>query len=293
MTLSRGIYHIRNTGAPVSMDLHNRSSADGTQITGWKSSEGTINEHQLCLIAGTYINLAGGNSSNKTYITGMSRAGTNQEWIIKHSGQSKLHDEELCIGKYVQYLLSLFPELILLAFADLYDGGSSNGTPIYGWKSSVGFNSTQSHQCWFFQRMSLSSADVRMVIGRNPHLTNNYKSYLVDGEYLILPNAKLWQEIWEIMQAAVAQWKTGKWLIDNFAIFCGLMLGRSLKDPIQAHAYNFNVGDDHSRVVFFEPQNNKFMISSHLSDFDSLRNFAFYRIALAAMPTLPTSETGR
>ncbi|KAK0489678.1 Moa, A lectin from the mushroom marasmius Oreades in complex with the trisaccharide Galgalglcnac [Armillaria luteobubalina] len=277
MSLPRGIYRIHNAGVPVVMDLFNGSSADNTKITGWQFGE-AINWNQLwliepvdgksdtftirSLIAGTYMDLFGGRSDNRTPILGWHRTGTNQEWIIKHSADHRSY-------KMKNYASG--------TFADLYSGNSSNGTQICGWRGS--FNDTHSHQCWFFQRMSLSSAEIRSIIGRNPQLSRYYTSYQVDAEYLILPRY-LWQEIWEstglrnknwrkvifdcddfaqVMKAAVAQWGTDKCRADGFSIFCGLMFGRSQRNPRDGHAYNFTISDDHSRVLFFEPQTNEFM----------------------------------
>nr|ANC28063.1 lectin [Polyporus umbellatus] len=278
MTLSRGIYHIENAGVPVAIDLYNGSSADGTAIKGWSFGDGTkLNWNQLwlvepvagktdtftvrSLIAGSYMDLAGGSSDNQTPITGSQRTGTNQEWIIKYSADNKSY-------KMMNSASG--------TFADLYNGGSLDGTPIYGWQGD--FNNNQPHQCWFFKRMSLSSAQVNAVIKNNPHLSTQYKGYQTDGEYLILP-PYLWQEIWNttglskgnkkwrreifdcddfalVMKSAIAEWGAEKWRADGFAVFCGLMLGTK---PGAAHAYNFTISDDYTKVVFFEPQTNKFM----------------------------------
>ncbi|KAK0494141.1 hypothetical protein EDD18DRAFT_1464589 [Armillaria luteobubalina] len=296
MSLPRGVYRIHNAGVPVVMDLYNGSSADNTKITGWKFGE-AINWNQLwlvkpvdgkadtftvrSLIAGTYMDLFcgkcaryhlfstcnflffSGRSDNRTSIIGYHKTGnTNQEWIIKHFADNKSY-------KMKNHASG--------TFADLYSGNSSKGTQICGWEG--GFNNTHSHQCWFFQRMSLSSADIRNIIGRDPQLSRYYTSYQVDAEYLILPRY-LWQEIWEstglrnknwrkeifdyddfalVMKAAVARWGADKCRANGFSIFCGLMLGRSQKNPGEGHAYNFTISDDHSKVLFFEPQTNEFM----------------------------------
>ncbi|KAK0494132.1 hypothetical protein EDD18DRAFT_1107627 [Armillaria luteobubalina] len=265
MTVSRGIYLIHNAGVSVAMDLYG-----GTKITGWKFSDTTINWNQLWLvepvngkadtftvrsiISGTYMTLSEGNPASGTPIFGYHKTdNTNQEWIIKHSA-----DEELRIG-------NIFPELIvLLAFAALFKGDPSNGTPINGWKNASGFDDTQLHQCWFFRRMSLSSAVIKTIIGENACLAHKYETYLVDRDST-LPNMKWRQQIFDaddfalVMKAAVAQWGADKFRADGFAIFCGLMLGNSQTNPSEAHAYNFTVSDDHSKVVFFEPLNKKFM----------------------------------
>ncbi|KAK0222942.1 Moa, A lectin from the mushroom marasmius Oreades in complex with the trisaccharide Galgalglcnac [Armillaria nabsnona] len=284
MTLSRGIYQIRNADVPVAMDLHDGSSDDGTAITGWQIGEGSdFSWHQLwllepvyrktdtftvrSLIAGSYMNLATNNSSNNmTPIIGVCRTGTNQEWIIKHSAGN-----QSCY-KMKNYATG--------TFADLHTGGSSNGTPIYGCQGSdFHVRDNNFHQCWLFKRMSLSSEELKKIIEKNPHLARNYKSDQDDREYLILPR-NLWGEIWNstglrdknrrreifdcndfalVMKAAVAQWGTNKWRADGFAVFCGLMFGRSQSNPREGQAYNFTISDDHSGVVFFDPQTNEFM----------------------------------
>ncbi|PBL04447.1 Moa, A lectin from the mushroom marasmius Oreades in complex with the trisaccharide Galgalglcnac [Armillaria gallica] len=283
MTLSRGIYQIRNAGVPVAMDLHDGSSNDGnrTKIAGWQFGDG-INWNQLwllepvsrktdtftvrSLIAGTYMDLSGGSRDNgPAPIIGWPRTGTNQEWIIKQSAGNQSY-------KMKNYASG--------TFADLHTGGSSNGTPIHGCQGSdFHVRDNNFHQRWLFKRMSLSSAEIETIIGRNPHLVRNYKSYQVDREYLILPR-NIWGEIWNstdlrdknrrreifdcndfalVMKAAVSQWGADKWRADGFAIFCGLMLGRSQSNPREGHAYNFTISDDHSGVVFFDPQTNEFM----------------------------------
>ncbi|KAK0494138.1 hypothetical protein EDD18DRAFT_1464587 [Armillaria luteobubalina] len=160
------------------------------------------------------------------------------------------------------------------------NGDPSNGTPINGWKSSTGFNDTQPHQCWFFQRKSVSRTEIETIIGKNTYLANDYKLYQpVDEEHLILPKY-LWEEIWTssglstkksrrgifdaddfalVMKGAIAQWGTEKCGADGFAIFCGFMLGRSQANPKEGYTYNFTISDDHSSVVFFNPQNKKFL----------------------------------
>ncbi|KAK0222948.1 Moa, A lectin from the mushroom marasmius Oreades in complex with the trisaccharide Galgalglcnac [Armillaria nabsnona] len=282
MTLSRGIYQIRNAGVSVAMDLHDGSSVNGTAIAGWQIGEGSdFSWHQLwllepvyrktdtftvrSLIAGSYMDLANGWSANETPIIGWHRTGTNQEWIIKQSAGNQSY-------KMKNYKTG--------TFADLNTGGSSNGTPIHGCQGSdFHVRDNNFHQCWLFKRMSLSSAEIRMIIRSNPDLVRDYKSYQVDGEYLILPR-NIWGEIWNstdlrdknrrreifdcndfalVMKAAVAQWGTNEWRADGFAIFCGLMPGRSQSNPREGQAYNFTISDDHSGVVFFDPQTNEFM----------------------------------
>ncbi|KAK0444153.1 hypothetical protein EV421DRAFT_1903262 [Armillaria borealis] len=306
MTLSRGIYIINNAGVPLSMDIDCGSSADGTKILGWHDDNFNWNHLWLVepvdgktdtftvrsLIAGTYMTLAGGSQADETPITGRRRSSglhaLHQEWIIKRS-----MDKDKESYKMKNYASG--------TFADLYHGGSSNGTPIYGCKGP-GFKTHDKdswHQYWTFKRRSLSSAEIKKIImGNKFHLSlskltvnKSYKSFQVDGEYLILPQS-LWEEIWlnstdlsgkkrrrEIfdyddfaltMKAAVAQWgaKTCDHA-DGFSIFCGLMLGRSLKSPREGRAYNFTISDDHSGVVFFDPQDNKFIMEPDKIDCDA------------------------
>ncbi|KAK0187511.1 Moa, A lectin from the mushroom marasmius Oreades in complex with the trisaccharide Galgalglcnac [Armillaria mellea] len=280
MSISRGIYQIENVGVPLAMDLHNGSSADGTAINGWGFGDGTkLNDNKLWLvepvtdkadtftvrnlIAGTYMDLYGGSSADQTPIYGWHRTGLlNQQWVIKHSADNQSYK---------------MMNVESGTFADLYNGGSTDGTRIYGWGGT--FNTSGPHQCWKFRRLSLSSAEVRMVIKKSPYLDTDYKGYQADGLYLILPRYH-WQEIWNTtglrnkkwrnkifdcddfalaMKAAVAEWGNDKWRADGFAIFCGLMFGISQTNPNDAHAYNFTISEDHNRVVFFEPQTNEFM----------------------------------
>ncbi|KAK0444158.1 hypothetical protein EV421DRAFT_495730 [Armillaria borealis] len=317
MTLSRGIYKIHNVGVPVAMDFGGPgSSDDGRKIFVWRSEDSEFNWNQLwlvepvdgktdtftvrSLIAGTYMTLAGGkymryhpssisiffsgSSANETPITGGRRSSGShvprQEWIIKRS-----MDKDKESYKMKNYASG--------TFVDLYHGGSTNGTPIYGWKGDFKTHGQYSwHQYWTFKRGSLSSAEIKkIIIGNKFHLNKSpsYKSYQVDGEYLILPQ-NLWEEIWNCdstglrgkkrrreifdyddfaltMKAAVAQWGAKKCdTVDGFSIFCGLMLGRSQKSPREGRAYNFTISDDHSEVVFFDPQDNKFITESDKID---------------------------
>ncbi|PBK62820.1 hypothetical protein ARMSODRAFT_562283 [Armillaria solidipes] len=297
MTLSRGIYIIHNADVPLSMDIDCGSSADGTKILGWHDDNFNWNQLWLVepvdgktdtftvrsLVAGTYMTLAGGSSANQTPITGERRnSGSHaprQEWIIKRS-----MDKDKESYKMKNYASG--------TFIDLYHGGKSNGTPIYGWKGDFKTHGQYSwHQYWTFRRRSLSSAEIKKIImGNKFHLNKSYKSYQVDGEYLILPQ-NIWEEIWlnstdlsskkrrrEIfdyddfaltMKAAIAQWGAKKCDADGFSIFCGLMLGRSQKSPREGRAYNFTISDDHSGVVFFDPQDNKFITESDKIDCDA------------------------
>ncbi|PBK85026.1 hypothetical protein ARMGADRAFT_1067145 [Armillaria gallica] len=148
-------------------------------------------------------------------------------------------------------------------FADLYNGGSLYRTPIYGWKGD--FNNNQPHQCWFFQRMSLSSAQVNTVIKNNTHLSTQYEGYQTDGEYH-------WQEIWNTtgLSKGNKKWRREIFDCDDFGLRQRVQLlnGKRINDglvlmlgrkPGAAHAYSFTISDDHAKVVFFEPQVNKFM----------------------------------
>ncbi|SJK99404.1 uncharacterized protein ARMOST_02702 [Armillaria ostoyae] len=301
MTLSRGIYIIDNAGAPLSMDIDCvGSSADGTKILGWHDDNFNWNHLWLVepvdgktdtftvrsLIAGTYMTLAGGAEARACMPR--TRSGSSSALWTK---TKKATSASLCLMK--NYASG--------TFADLYHGGSSNGTPIYGCKGP-GFKTHDKdswHQCWTFKHRSLSSAEIKKIImGNKFHLSlskltvnKSYKSFQVDGEYLILPQ-NLWEEIWlnstdlsgkkrrrEIfdyddfaltMKTTVAQWgaKTCDHA-DGFSIFCGLMLGRSLKSPREGRTYNFTISDDHSRVVFFDPQDNKFIMESDKIDCDA------------------------
>ncbi|KAJ8088744.1 hypothetical protein PM082_013987 [Marasmius tenuissimus] len=167
------------------------------------------------------------------------------------------------------------------AFVDLRDGGDANGTAITGWEGDWNRESgTVSHQQWVFQRVSQSSDEVGKILRGSPHrIAQDFKSYQVDGEYIILPQG-IWQSIWRgtklnghrrwrrqifdcddfavVFKSAVAEWGYDNVRADNISILCGLMLGRARVPKEPGHAYNFTINDNYDRVVFFEPQLNTF-----------------------------------
>ncbi|KAG7091497.1 hypothetical protein E1B28_010527 [Marasmius oreades] len=283
MTLQRGIYHIENAGAPSAIDLYNGGSSDGTPIAGWCFTPDTIGGHQLWLAepipnmndtftlcnltSGTYMDLYNGGSESGTAINGWAGAGaittnTHQLWIIKKA----------CDGK--NYRIQNYGSK---TFVDLYNGGSSNGTKITGWPGNWTEHNT--HQEWHFNRMSVSSAEAKSAVERNPHIKcGTYRGYNLDGEYLVLPNSfftQIWKdsglpsrkwrkEIYDsddfaiAMKAAVGKWNADSWKANGFGIFCGVMLGIN-KAGDKAHAYNFTLTKDHCDIVFFEPQDGEYL----------------------------------
>ncbi|KAF5388224.1 hypothetical protein D9615_000847 [Tricholomella constricta] len=276
MVFQRGVYRISNSTVPIVVDLNRGDPTNGTAVTAW-SDNGGLNQLWLAeetgeadtftlrnLAGGTYMDLARGSAAEQTNIEGWSRTGDNQKWTIKRA----IDGTSWKIQNYASK-----------TFADLYNGGDSDGTPIYGWTGT--WDDDNSHQKWNFQRMSATSAEVTLAIRNNPHLAHDYRGYLLDGEYLIL-SADVWHQVWattglgqgnkvwrsEIfdcddfavtMKAAVAAWGADNIRADNCALLCGIMLGVNPNDPTDAHAYNFNLTNDHTGVIFYEPQTDQFL----------------------------------
>ncbi|EEB94816.1 hypothetical protein MPER_06309, partial [Moniliophthora perniciosa FA553] len=199
MSLSRGVYFIRNAQASLNIELNNGSPNNGTVVSGWEPKpwadasdfnassqlwlvepiKDTTNTYTLRNIkGGTYFELSGGNAASGTQIIGSQGTGGNtQKWIIKKDSS----------GNYrIQNVASQ-------TFVDLYLGGTANGTAIYGWTGQ--WNTTGPHQQWVFQRMSQSTDEIRNILLRNPNNTQDFHCYNADVEYLILPQG-LWKVIW-------------------------------------------------------------------------------------------------
>ncbi|KAF5384469.1 hypothetical protein D9757_006399 [Collybiopsis confluens] len=281
----RGAYFIHNERVPIAVDLNNAgATANGTTVVAWEQkwwdNANDFNaSNQLWLIkpvpnaadtytvqnikGGTFLDLQGGSSADQTPIVGWEgNNGDNQKWIIKKD----------ISGAY------RFQNVASKTFMDLYGGGSANGTRIYGWSGSWDSTSDDSfHKRWFLKRASQTSAEVSLLVRNNPDITVDFKSYLLDGDYIILPEG-VWQTIWNgsglrnrpwrseifdcddfavVYKAAVATWGADNIRADGIAILCGIMLGRA-KVGVGAHAYNFNINTRFDAVRFFEPQTNAF-----------------------------------
>nr|6TSM_AAA Chain AAA, Agglutinin [Marasmius oreades] len=293
MSLRRGIYHIENAGVPSAIDLKDGSSSDGTPIVGWQFTPDTINWHQLWLaepipnvadtftlcnlFSGTYMDLYNGSSEAGTAVNGWQgtafTTNPHQLWTIKKSSDGTSYKIQNYGSK---------------TFVDLVNGDSSDGAKIAGWTGT--WDEGNPHQKWYFNRMSVSSAEAQAAIARNPHIHGTYRGYILDGEYLVLPNATFTQ-IWKdsglpgskwreqiydaddfaiAMKAAVGKWGADSWKANGFAIFCGVMLGVN-KAGDAAAAYNFTLTKDHADIVFFEPQN-----GGYLNDIGYDSYMAFY-----------------
>jgi len=277
---------ISNAKAPVVVDLLGPgSSANDTAVNAWEQKwwnnakdfnasnqlwlvellGGTSDTYTLRNIkSGTYLDLAGGNANDGSRIVGWEHTNTyNQRWIIRKDGE----------GMYrIQNLASH-------TFVDLHNGESANGTQITAWAGSWDSQGPDTfHKQWVFERVSLAGTEIHTLLKAHPNIEQDFKSYQVDGEYMILPQG-IWKAIWDsstlpsrkwrkelfdcddfaaVYKAAVATWGDGNIRADGVSILCGLMLGRAKPPRVGAHAYNFTISDDKWKVLFFEPQNGSF-----------------------------------
>ncbi|KAF5389604.1 hypothetical protein D9757_004236 [Collybiopsis confluens] len=282
----RGAYFIHNARVPIAVNLNNAgATANGTTVVAWEQkrwddANNFDAANQMWLIkpvpnaagdvytvqnikSGTFLDLHGGSSADKTPIVGWEGNNSNtQKWIIKKD----------ISGAY------RFQNVASNTFMDLYNGGSANGTEITGWSGWWESTSDDSfHKRWSLKRASLTSAEVSLLVRNNPDITVDFKSYQLDGDYIILPEG-VWQTIWNgsglhdrpwrseifdcddfavVYKGAVATWGAGNVRADGIAILCGIMLGRA-KVGVGAHAYNFNINTRFDAVRFFEPQTNAF-----------------------------------
>ncbi|KAF7519965.1 hypothetical protein G7054_g12909 [Neopestalotiopsis clavispora] len=86
--------------------------------------------------SGTCIDLAGGNAGNGVAISGWKcHGGNNQKWQLQQVGNT---------GPWPVYMIK---NQYSGTYMDLYNGGTTDGTPIYGWQ---GGNSNNPHQRWRF-----------------------------------------------------------------------------------------------------------------------------------------------
>ncbi|KAI0664077.1 Moa, A lectin from the mushroom marasmius Oreades in complex with the trisaccharide Galgalglcnac [Cubamyces menziesii] len=273
-----GIYRIQNGYVPMRIALTDHSSADKTPVIGWDikddfldhmwlitSVSGEANTYYIRNIyAGTYMDLANGSSANNTPVIAFHKAspGESQKWIIKleTSGSGHWKIQNKGAGTFV----------------DLYRGGPK----IVGWEGYWDERKLPSmgHQLWDFYPQSLLGHEIHTILEANPYLKLDFKSYISDGMYLILDRTRL-QAIWRnsglsdrkwreeifdcddfsfVYKSEVAKWGDSSFKADGFAIICGVMFGTNAVG--QGHAYNWMISpEDHSAIVFFEPQNNTFM----------------------------------
>ncbi|KAH9903481.1 Moa, A lectin from the mushroom marasmius Oreades in complex with the trisaccharide Galgalglcnac [Cubamyces lactineus] len=281
MTFNKdGIYHIEHAHVPVRIALASHSSTDGTHVVAWsvtndyldhlwliKSVPGEADTYTIRnTVGGTFMD-SGGQPANGAQIVGYHETNSdNQKGIIKKettgTGYWKI------MNKSTQN------------FVDLLNGGSANGTNIVGWKGGWSDGSPEGHQLWTFNSQSLLGSEIHTLLQNNPYIRQDFKSYISDGRYLILSRAHL-QDIWRnsglssrkwreeifdcddfsfVYKAEVAKWGDSQFKADGFAIICGVMFGVNAQN--EAHAYNWMVNpEDQSSIVFFEPQNNTFMIN--------------------------------
>ncbi|KAI9062306.1 carbohydrate-binding module family 13 protein [Trametes sanguinea] len=287
MTFNKdGIYRIEHAYVAVRFALAAHSSDDGTPIIAWsvnddyldhmwliQSVSGEANTYTIRnLVGGSYMDLCASSSDDGTPLIGFHKThpGENQKWIIKKetsgSGHWKIQNKAT------------------KTFVDLLNGGSSNGTKLVGWQGGWNDGTSLGHQHWTFSPQSLLGHEIHTVLKANPYLRRDFESYQADGMYLILSRARL-REIWRqsglrnrnwrseifdcddfafVYKAEVAKWGDGQFKADDFAIVCGVMFGINDegREADSGHAYNWMVDpEDHSSIIFFEPQNNSFMVN--------------------------------
>ncbi|KAI0664074.1 Moa, A lectin from the mushroom marasmius Oreades in complex with the trisaccharide Galgalglcnac [Cubamyces menziesii] len=284
MTFNKdGIYRIEHAHVAVRIALAAHSSEDGTPVIAWNVNDDYLDHMWLIksvpdepdtytirnTVAGSYMDLSASSAEDGTPIIGFHKTdpGENQKWIIKKetsgTGYWKIQNKAS------------------KTFVDLLDGGSSDGTKIVGWQGSWEDGPPPGHQHWTFSPQSLLGHEVHTILKANPYLRQDFKSYLADGMYLILSRERL-QDIWRnselpsrhwreeifdcddfafVYKSAVAKWGDEQFKADGFAIVCGVMFGTRVHEgEVDGHAYNWVVNpEDHSAIVFFEPQNNTFM----------------------------------
>ncbi|KAH9903466.1 ricin B-related lectin [Cubamyces lactineus] len=284
MTFNKdGIYRIEHAHVAVRIALAAHSSDDGTPVIAWNVNDDYLDHMWLIksvpnepntytirnTVGGSYMDLSGSSADDGTPIIGFHKMspGENQKWIIKKETSGTGHWK--------------IQNKATHTFVDLLNGGSSDGTKIVGWQGSWNDGTSLGHQHWTFNPQSLLGHEVHTILRANPYLRQDFKSYKADGMYLILSRARL-QEIWRnselpsrrwreqifdcddfafVYKAAVAKWGDEQFKADGFAIVCGTMFGtREEEGEVYGHAYNWMIDpNDHSSIVFFEPQNNSFM----------------------------------
>ncbi|KZV64829.1 carbohydrate-binding module family 13 protein [Peniophora sp. CONT] len=212
------------------------------------------------MVGGTYMSLTG-SATNGTAIVGSQQAGDNQKWIIKKGTRSDM-------------TYSRIQNKGNRSFIDLAGGAGANGTKVLGWQST--WDDSNTNQRWNFSSQSLTSAEVRTALDANPYLRSDFKSFVSDGMYLILSQAR-YQEIWRnsglqsrrwreevfdcddfsfVYKGEVGKWGDSQFKATGFGILCGIMFGSSKQG---AHAYNWMVkSGNHANIEFFEPQDNTF-----------------------------------
>ncbi|KAG2139287.1 Moa, A lectin from the mushroom marasmius Oreades in complex with the trisaccharide Galgalglcnac [Suillus clintonianus] len=284
----RGVYFISSTkNSPMTINLEGGSRTDGAAVNGWQkypwmAATANFPLSQLWLLqlakgetdmytirnlqGGTYMCLAEGPDNGAPIIgrvpTGAE--GNRRFWIIRQKNGS---------GPY------MIQNVHTKTFVDLNRGGTVNGTRIQGWNGEGGqWSYKGANQLWDFERVSRSGPEVHTILKESPNLAQDFASYKVDGEYLILPQALL-SEIWKgstlpgrkwradifdcddfaaVYKGCVATWGDDSIHADGVSLLCGLMLGRSESHSKPGHAYNFTLSNDCLRVLFFEPQDNTF-----------------------------------
>ncbi|KAI0317225.1 Moa, A lectin from the mushroom marasmius Oreades in complex with the trisaccharide Galgalglcnac [Amylostereum chailletii] len=293
-SFARGVYFMQNIKAPVFVALSEGSKVIGWQKFPWDDTPATTDNKVFShlwlidpvtgkddtftlrnLMGGTYLSLPGANATNGTLIVGGSPNSAQEiQWIIKAptGGQAGTFKIQHAVAK---------------TFVDLYGGGSTNGTAINGWAGDWNI-AGNANQNWVFERVSRTSGEIKTAVLANPDISTDFKSFLADSDYLLLPRG-FWQNIWNssdlknrrwrseifdcddfatveptfciipVFKAEVAKWGDTNIKADNISVLCGLMYGTSDRG---GHAYNFAImSNTPNKVVFFEPQTNSFMDS--------------------------------
>ncbi|KAK4232988.1 ricin B lectin domain-containing protein [Achaetomium macrosporum] len=297
------IYRIRNRTSPnLILELSNGSSEDGTQAQGWSPvNSGNAFFNQIWLLtqitiatgqggdstdgpratqawtlqeikSGTFLDLSQGGTKRGTKIQGWEgpapgQQNPNQDWLLVPASDNGYQ------------IINARANLAV----DLSQGGSKDGTPVWGWTPDAG----NTNQIWDFEQWSYSSSDLLSSIKSSMPLKSGVDvvsyTYPADPRYLILPYNlyfKIWADNMQIykyrpvlfdcddfafvFKSAVAQYGYQNLQDKNVgqvALLAGIVYGQKSSG---SHAFNWTMGPTTDNDLYepygpfpwyFEPQN--------------------------------------
>ncbi|KAF8597021.1 hypothetical protein BDV93DRAFT_40243 [Ceratobasidium sp. AG-I] len=276
MSLSHGVYYIRNAGRMQPMDLSGDGNNESVytnpdnsptspyvynQLWHFKdTSNGTGSYKIRNLATGSYLSLENnGSDARGTRLIGWQQhTCTNEEWVCKNVKDNNIYK--------IQNVTSR-------TFVDLKFGGSGRDRQldVVGWHGTWD-NVLNYHQLWAFQKASLSASEINNIVGGHPRIQRAFSNYKPNQEYLVVPREtmlKIWNDShlgkqkWRkgifdsddfafTLKTEVAKWGARSIKPDGFTILCGVMFGsKTVGTKVITHALNWAIDSSDLRSVYF------------------------------------------
>ncbi|PPQ74703.1 LOW QUALITY PROTEIN: hypothetical protein CVT25_007632 [Psilocybe cyanescens] len=229
------VYTLRNLRTGTYLDLSNGSSANGTQVQGWSSAEGSAyasNQQWKITTDGTYYRLQ--NVSGKTYLDLLGNATTNgtkvhgwakanvetQDWLLRRVSRT---------GTEIRAILAKNPYIGKDFKSYLQDG-------LYDFLSF-----TNSCLRYTYLLVVLPKTVRDSVYNGTGLRTTTWRPDIFDCDDFAF-----------VSKGEVARWGNSFLGADGVAILWGVMFGTNGQS---GHAYNWYLNKELDSIMFFEPQN--------------------------------------